>query len=70
MTRAVPAGRVSRNAKIGAECKPVRMAIVRREDGGITISCGWAKVHPRVKVLEDAAERHLNKKHGGQGLWL
>ena len=70
MTRAVPAGKVSRNTKLAGECKPVGMAIVRFEEGGVTISCGWLKIHSRRKVLEDAAQRHLDKKHGGRGLWL
>jgi hypothetical protein len=66
----LPANKVSRNHKVGSQCKPVGMAIVKFETGGVSISCGWVKIHNRVKVLEEAAQNHLNKKHGGQGLWL
>lgn len=38
--------------------------------GLATCSCGWEKWHARRKVLEDGAQRHLEKRHGGQGLWF
>ncbi len=54
-----------------AECnKDVAMPRVHDESGVITITCGWAKAHTRRKVREDAAERHLKRKHNGRGLWL
>lgn len=40
-------------------------------DNTAECSCGgWAASHPRRKVLEDAIDRHLNKKHGGRGIRL
>lgn len=67
---ALPAEKVSRNPK-SSSCKPVRIAVVTTYgDTRIEISCGWSKSHPRAKVREDAAQRHLDKKHGGSGMWL
>ncbi len=34
-------------------------------------SCGgWATSHKRTKVREDRAQRHLDRKHGGRGIWM
>lgn len=49
---------------------PVSMAIVTQGDGYAKCSCGQPFVQHRQKVREDAIQRHLNKKHGGQGLWM
>lgn len=51
--------------------KKVGLAMVRDDERGvIDCTCGWVHIHPRKKVREDAAERHLNKRHGGIGAWL
>lgn len=61
-----PTDHVSRNPE-----RKVRIATVRDADEGImTCSCGWVKRHTRRKVRENAAARHLEKRHDGQGLWL
>lgn len=46
------------------------MAFIRQtHDDALTCSCGWMKIHPREKVREDAADRHIaGKKHGGLGV--
>lgn len=67
---ALPAGRVSRNPPLVAETKPVRVARITDAEGVIVCSCGWAKPHRRRKVREDRAQDHLNKKHGGMGMWF
>jgi len=51
-------------------CSPVKVPVLRTNGETITVNCGWAKQHPRKKVREDAAQRHLDKKHGGRGMWL
>lgn len=69
---ALPADKVSRNRKAEPKCDG-RAGLLRVTSGdGVTqITCGWFKVHPRRKVREDSAERHLAKHHlGGQALWL
>jgi hypothetical protein len=49
----------------------VRMAVITDNPaGGVTCNCGWRKLHPRKSVRENAAQRHLDKKHFGQGMWL
>lgn len=51
--------------------RPVRVAVIRREDNGVTAcSCGWVTLAFRDKVREDAVDRHLLKRHGGQGVRL
>lgn len=68
---ALPARKVSRNRKVGqAKRQPVKMAIIRSEGALITCSCGWAGSHVRDKVREDKAQRHLDKRHQGEGMWL
>lgn len=69
MKPTLPSNRVSRNPK-APPIKSVRMAIIHVEAGYVTCNCNWSKVHHRDKVLTEAAQRHLDKKHGGQGLWL
>jgi len=40
-------------------------------DGRVVCSCGgWAYSHVRAKVLEDAIDRHIKRKHGGRGIRL
>lgn len=70
---ALPAHRVSRNSKMRADqFKAVRVAIVKHEHEApvISCSCGWLYMHERVKVRENAAQRHLDKRHGGVGMWM
>lgn len=68
---ALPARKVSRNRKVGqGKQQPVKVAIIRFDDGLITCSCGWAAVHQRNKVREEKAQRHLDKRHKGEGMWL
>lgn len=50
--------------------KKVGLAVIRTEGLWILCSCGWAYSAQREKVRGDAAERHLAKKHNGQGVWL
>lgn len=52
------------------ECEPVRMVIIKQGGGLVEASCGWTFLHRRGKVREAAAQRHLDKRHGGQGMWL
>lgn len=59
------------------KAREVGLAVIRIETStGTSInagscSCnGWVKVHRRLKVVEDAAQRHLDKKHNGRGLWM
>lgn len=47
-----------------------RMVRIASEHGIITCSCGWQRVHTREKVREDAAEKHVTKKHNGKAFWL
>lgn len=46
------------------------LARVVQREGYAECSCGWAKVHKRDKVVGDAAERHVNKAHGGRAIWM
>lgn len=40
-------------------------------DGSVTCSCrGWGFYHKREKVLEDAIDRHIERKHNGRGFRL
>lgn len=52
--------------------KPVGIAMITEpQPGALACSCeGFATVHPRKKVREDKAERHINRKHDGQAVWL
>ena len=43
---------------------------VHEDPSRILCSCGWAYRHPRTKVRENAAERHVNKRHGGRSIWF
>jgi hypothetical protein len=57
------------------ERRKVKMAIVRsgQTDNGIEFaqcSCGAPFKQRRKKAREDSIQRHLDRKHGGQGLWL
>lgn len=48
----------------------VRMAVVSHEAGVATCNCGWVFVHNRDKVREAAMQRHVDKKHDSQAMWL
>lgn len=54
-----------------AQCEDVKVAVLTYKDA-VTIqsSCGWSYRHKREKVREDAADRHLEKRHQGQGIRL
>jgi len=68
----LPAEKVSRNRKPDlSDAREVTLAFIRTTGDTIHCSCnGWLKTHPRKKVRENAAQRHLDKKHGGAGAWL
>lgn len=53
------------------QCEKVGLALVSNDktEPVTTINCGWRYRHKRKKVREDAAQRHLDKHHGGQGIW-
>lgn len=58
-----------------ASAKPVGLAVISYERIGIrqyaVCSCGgWSHSHNRPKVLEDAVDRHLSKRHDGRGIRL
>lgn len=49
----------------------VRLARVTYTDYGAVCNCGWAYSKARrMKTLDDAIDRHLNKRHGGMGIRL
>jgi hypothetical protein len=55
--------------------KRVRIAVIsygQTEDGRgyAQCSCGAPFTQPREKVREDAIDRHINRRHGGQGIRL
>lgn len=53
------------------KARQVRVAVMRTEGDTIACSCeGFAKTHARQKVREDAAQRHIERRHGGRGMWL
>lgn len=57
-------------AKRGAKPKDLGMAVITYPRAGMAVcSCGtWAYKHPREKVLEDAIDKHTERKHGGLGI--
>lgn len=55
------------------QTRDVSLARLTFHEGGegVACSCGWGRgYHPRRRILEDAAQRHLDKRHGGRALWL
>lgn len=52
--------------------KPVGIAMITEPvEGSLACSCeGFATMHPRRKVREDKAQRHIDKAHYGQAVWL
>jgi hypothetical protein len=53
------------------DAKPVGLAVISYSDIGAVCSCGgWSYIHRRRKVLEDAIDRHLTKRHDGRGIRL
>lgn len=50
--------------------KPMRMVSLTADGLTIVCSCGWSVFHQRTKPREDSAERHLNRKHNGKGIWV
>lgn len=54
------------------KAKPVGLPIIREPQAGcLQCSCGgFTIIHERQKVREDRAQKHIDKKHGGRGIWL
>lgn len=54
------------------KAKPVGLAIIREPlAGSIQCSCGgFTFIHERKKVRDDRAQKHLDRKHDGRGIWL
>lgn len=52
--------------------KPVGLAMITEPaPGALACSCeGFVSTHQRKKVREDQAQRHLDKRHEGRGIWL
>lgn len=47
----------------------LRMARASYTEDGAECSCGWVYTKARrVKVLDDAIDRHMAKRHGGLGI--
>ena len=63
---------MNQTAKIPpSEWKKVNLARVTYDAyGGAACSCGWSKRPCRVKVLENAIDRHLDRRHAGKGVRL
>lgn len=53
-----------------AKVKPVGLALIKVGPGEAVCNCGWHSHHQRVKVLGDRAQAHVDKKHGGEALWM
>lgn len=45
-------------------------AITIRGDKAVCSCGGWTSQHARKKVLEESAQRHLDRKHGKVGIWV
>lgn len=58
-----------RHAKM-AQRREVGMARITSDEALTQCSCGWAKIHTRRKVRDDAAERHVSRRHEGRALWM
>lgn len=50
--------------------RDVRLAVVTYDSMGAVCSCGWRNTSARAKVLEDAIDRHLAKRHERRGIRL
>jgi hypothetical protein len=52
--------------------KEVGIAMITEPmEGSLVCSCnGFATVHPRKTVRERQADRHIERKHNGQAVWL
>lgn len=51
--------------------KEVGLAIVKYDGLSASCSCDWVYLNAsRQKVLDDAIDRHLNKRHNGRGIRL
>lgn len=46
------------------------IARISQDGAVIGCSCGWTDHHPRTRIREDKAERHVNKRHGGSAMWF
>lgn len=51
--------------------RQVGLGVVKHHDDGISrCSCGQPFMHERIKVRENAIQRHFDKKHNGRGIIL
>lgn len=67
--RPVPADRLRKSGL--DKPKKVRMAVVSRDEAGLLVcNCGWHTWHVRLKVAEERAAKHVDRKHQGQAMWL
>lgn len=48
--------------------REVRLAVISYTELGVACSCGWTYGLCRERVLENAIDRHLNKRHHGRGI--
>lgn len=60
------------NGRRASKTKAVGLAVVSYVSATVAAcSCeGWVGAYHREKLLEDAIDRHINKKHGGRGIRL
>lgn len=67
-----PATSDRRKPVVDRRPKPVAIAMITEPyDGALACSCeGFATTHRRRAVREDKAQRHVDRKHGGQAVWL
>lgn len=51
---------------------PVRIPVISSSAvaGQISCNCGWVHRGARKSKREEAAQKHLDKKHNGYGVWL
>ena len=48
--------------------KKVSVGVVSYQTAqSVRCNCAWTYKHQRNKVLEDAIDKHIRTKHGGQG---
>ena len=50
--------------------REVRLAVISEKRDGVTCNCGWVFAHPRAKVFRDRAQKHVDKRHSGRGIWV
>lgn len=63
--------KVSGNRRKTAQCEDVKLVVLTYKDAEtIQGSCGWKYRHKRERVREDAADRHVAKRHDGRAIRL